>query len=86
MNTFENTEKFVKSLVKDVFGIEVTTSLSSDLRGLNCEITPTKQDDRALLIGFKGENIGAVRRLARVWGKKNDMSLHVFIRFDNISN
>jgi predicted RNA-binding protein Jag len=82
MNTYVITENFIKDLIKSVFGIEVAVTISTDPRGLTCEVSPLKLEDKGLLIGYKGENCDAIRRLARIWGKRNNIALHVFIKFD----
>lgn len=82
MSTFEETERYVKSLIKDTFGVDVDTNISVDLKGMVCNIEPVNDKDRATLIGKYGDNIKAVRRLAKVWGKRNNIALQVYVRFD----
>lgn len=82
MNTYVITENFIKGLISTVFGIEVNVVITTDPRGLTCEVSPVKAEDKGLLIGYKGENCDAIRRLARIWGKRHNVALHVFIKFD----
>jgi predicted RNA-binding protein Jag len=82
MNTYELTEKFIKDLILNTFGIETVLNITTDPRGISCEISTVEPADRGLLIGYKGENVDSIRRLARVWGKRNNIALHVFVRFN----
>lgn len=72
-------EDLVQLVVKLFYGVIVETRAELDPLGINIEIICASSEKRGLILGKKGRNMQALRRLLRQWGHINNARVNVYM-------